>query len=228
MSLIAHRVAGLLTLCAGLAVAVFAVFGSAAFLLHLGFSSQSWITSAALVALAGTAFAVIYYYLNLELSKKIADRTVILEAQKLLLEINKALLTDPRLFSIYDEGDELRVLIAKYTPGENSNLSIGGLAISDLLGKLVAFGCMLINVFEIVFAQLPKGAEHVTWQEYFEDSLNRCSVIRDLLELKEADKIYHQNLMTAFRSWKQKIDEQAAIAATAERVKVSEPRPTSP
>lgn len=226
MSLIGHRAAALFTMCAGLAVA-FAAFGFAVVLRHLGFSSQSWITSAALVALVGTASAVIYYYRTLELSKQIADRVVTVEAQKLLLEINKALVADPRLFSIYKEHDELRVLIAKYTPDENS-LSSGGPVISDLPGKLVAFGCMLINVFEIVFAQLPKGAEHLTWQEYFEDSLNRCPLIRDLLELKEADKIYHQNLMTAFRSWKQKIDEQAAIAATAERAKVSEPRPMSP
>lgn len=204
MSLIAHRAASLLMLCAGLALAVFAVFGSAAFLRHLGFSSQSWISSAALVALAGMAFTVIYYYLNLELSKGIADRTVILEAQKLLLEINKALLTDPRLFSIYKEGDELHVLIAKYAAGNNSESPNGGLTISDLPGKLVAFGCMLINVFEIVFAQLPKGLEHNSWQEYFEDSLNRCPVVCDLLELSEADKIYHPNLMDAFRLWKQK------------------------
>lgn len=203
MSLIEHRAAALFTLCAGLAVAVFALFGSAAFLRHLGFSSSSWITSAALVTLTGLAFTVFYYYLTLELNKRIADRTVIVEAQKLLLEINKALVTDPRLFSIYKEGDELRVLIAECTPGENSDLSIGGLPISDLPGKLVAFALMLINVFEIVFAQLPKGAEYLNWQEYFEDSLNRCPVICDLLELTGADKIYHPNLMDAFRLWKQ-------------------------
>ncbi len=199
-----HRAAASFTLCVGLAVAVFASLGSAAFLRHLGFSSQSWITSAALVALAGTAFAVFYYYRTLELSERIADRAVTVEAQKLLLEINKALVTDPRLFSIYREGDELHVLIAKYATGKNSQLSIDGPAISDLPGKVVAFGCMLINVFEIVFAQLPKGPEHLTWQAYFEDSLNRCPVICDLLQLREADKIYHQNLMAAFRLWKEK------------------------
>lgn len=218
MSRIARRAVALLTLCVGLAVAVFAALGSAAFLRHLGFSSQSWVTSAALVASAGTAFAVIYYYRTLELSKRIADRTVTVEAQKLLLEINKALVADPRLFSIYKEGDELRVLIAKYTTGENSNSSPGGPATCDLPGKLVALGCLVINVFEIVFAQLPEGPEHVTWQAYFEDSLNRCPVICDLLELKEADTIYHQNLMAAFRLWR-RTHGRAPVSATTEPVK---------
>jgi len=212
MSRTVNRAAASFTLCAGLTIAVFAALGSAAFLRHLGFSSQSWITSAALVASAGTAIAVIYYYQTLGLSQRIADRTVTVEAQKLLLEINKTLVADPRLFSIYKEGDELLILIEKYAAGEKSKLSIGGSANSDLPGKLIAFGCMLINVFEIVFAQLPQGPEYVAWQGYFEDSLNRCPAICDLLELSEADKIYHQNLMAAFRLWKDKTRGRAATA----------------
>jgi hypothetical protein len=215
MSRNVRRAVALLTLGGGLAVAVIAAVGSAALLRHLGFSSQSWITSAALVASAGTAFAVVYYYRTLELSKRIADRTVTVEAQKLLLEINKALVADPRLFSIYKDDDELLVLIAKYATIENSKLPSSGPVVSDLPGKLVALGCMLINVFEIVFAQLPEGPEHITWQAYFEDSLNRCPVISDLLKLKNADKIYHPNLMAAFRLW-DKPREQIVSTATTE------------
>ena len=138
---------------------MFALFGSAAFLRHLGFSSSSWITSAALVTLTGLAFTVFLLISLWNSTSELQIEPVIVEAQKLLLEINKALVTDPRLFSIYKEGDELRVLIAECTPGENSDLSIGGLPISDLPGKLVAFALMLINVFEIVFCNRPRVPE---------------------------------------------------------------------
>lgn len=215
MSRIARRAVALLTLCVGLGFAVFAVLGSAGLLRHLGFSSQSWVSSAALVALVGTAIAVIYYYRTLKLSERIADRAVTVEAQKLLLEFNKALVADPRLFSIYKEGDELHTLIAKYKTGEKSAV---GADTSDLPGKLVALGSMLINVFEIVFAQMPEGPEHLTWKAYFEDSLNRCPFICDLLELKEADKIYHPNLMAAFRLWR-KTNPRAPNTSAAERMK---------
>jgi len=129
---------------------------------------------------------VIGTLLTLALTKRTADRTVSVEAQKLLLEINKALLAEPQLFSIYKPDDELHPLIAKHG------------------GKLVAFGCLMINLFEIVFAQMPRGREHTTWQGYFEDSLDRCPLICDLFELREADKIYHENLMAAYRAWKQR------------------------
>ena len=145
MPYIARRATAFVALCAGLAVALLAALGSA-FLRRLGFSSQSWVTSAALVALVSMVIAAIYYYRTLKLSARIADRAVTVEAQKLLLEVNKVLVADPRLFAIYKEGDELRVL---------------------------------------------------------EDSLSRCPVICDLLELKEAGKIYHPNLMAAFRLWRE-------------------------
>lgn len=197
MSYIARRATAFVALCAGLAVALLAALGSA-FLRRLGFSSQSWVTSAALVALVSMVIAAIDYYRTLKLSARIADRAVTVEAQKLLLEVNKVLVADPRLFAIYKEGDELRVLIAKYPSGGKAEADI-----SDLPGKLVALGSMLINVFEIVFAQLPEGPAHITWKAYFEDSLSRCPVICDLLELKEAGKIYHANLMAAFRLWRE-------------------------
>ncbi|HET9804870.1 MAG TPA: hypothetical protein VFP96_16645 [Candidatus Acidoferrum sp.] len=69
----------------------------------------------------------------------------------------------------------------------------------DLAGKLTAIGLMMLNVFEIVFAQMPEGKEYDTWVNYFGDSLTKCSAISKLLKLPEAEKIYHPKLMAAFR-----------------------------
>jgi hypothetical protein len=45
---------------------------------------------------------------------------------------------------------------------------------------------MLLNVFEIVYAKMPEGEERKIWVKYFEDTLNRCPVTADLLDLKGA------------------------------------------
>lgn len=138
----------------------------------------------AAVSLFGAFVAIVYYYKNLKLSQHVADRTVTVEAQKLLLEVNKQFVSDPDLLAIYDDHPNRETLLR------------------DKLGlreKIEALGYMNLNVFEIVFAVLPMGSQATTWVSYFQDSLKRCAVIRD--ELDRRPEIYDPSLIAQYRRW---------------------------
>src|SRR5438067_10080373 len=56
-----------------------------------------------MVSVAAAAASAVCFWLNFRLSKRMADRSLNLEAQKLLIEINRQLISDPWLWSIYDD-----------------------------------------------------------------------------------------------------------------------------
>ncbi len=181
-----HRAAALSVLSLDLGFALFGVRGAfhgLDILLTSG-ESPTWVTSTAVVALFGAVVSLIYSIRIYILTKRNADRAVIVDAQKLLLEINKLLVAEPNLFAIYDN------VASKGLFAANDNLK----------GKLRAFGFMNLNVFEMVFAQLPRGKEHETWTSYFTDSLRRSTLLCELL--KEAGDIYHPSLKKIYEEWK--------------------------
>ncbi len=145
------------------------------------------------VSVVAAVLSFIYFWKNRKLSKEIADRTVNIEAQKFLLEVNKQYVCDPRLFAIYDKYPN-RDELFKREP--------------DLLEKVRAFGYLKLNVFEIVYSVLPEGG---AWQAYFEDSLEKCSLLRQ--ELTDQEKIYDKNLLAAYKRWKMKTEKAAAVSA---------------
>jgi hypothetical protein len=174
-------------------------------------ASGNGITLSAIVAIAAALFSIHFFVENAVLSRQLADRTVTIEAQKLLLEINKQLISDPSLFAIYGENDELHRLISKIAHasrpvGEQGapDTKLAGDPNWTAAGKLAGLGFMLLNVFEIVFAQMPPGSELDTWKQYFEDTLNRCPMISKLLTLTEAKVIYHRRLMESYDDWLRK------------------------
>jgi hypothetical protein len=112
-----------------------------------------------------------------------AKRTVMIESQKLLLEINKQFVSNPDLFAIYDDYPRPQQLVSDNAFQE----------------KLKALGYMHLNVFEIVFAVLPWGASRKTWRKYFRDCLNRCSILPQ--ELDDHPEIYHSTLMKEYLKW---------------------------
>jgi hypothetical protein len=135
----------------------------------------------------------VYFFLrNRKLSRDIADRAVTFEAQKLLVEINKQFIADPSLFAIYDDN-----------PKNKEALALD----KKLKAKVEALGYLKLNVFEIVFAELPVGPREVAWTNYFLDSLDRCSVLAEELEISRA--IYHTKLTAAYDKWKKKKAERA-------------------
>ena len=153
----------------------------------------------AVVSLSGAIGSLVYFLRNAKLNKQIADRTVTVESQKLLLEINKQYLSCPELFAIYKDyprRDELLKADAK------------------LPEKVKALGYLKLNVFEIVFAVLPtKGSSYMAWEAYFEDSLNRCPVLAE--ELSAQRTIYGSHLLAAFDRWFKKQPKTPTLAASA-------------
>jgi len=137
------------------------------------------------VSLIGAGLSIWYFRKNVKLSKQIADRTVTVESQKLLLEINKQYLSNPALFAIYNDH-----------PGREKLLK----DCPALADKIKALGYLKLNVFEIVFAVLPtKGSSYKAWEAYFEDSLKRCPVLVE--ELTAQPTIYDSNLIAAYNRW---------------------------
>ncbi len=125
-------------------------------------------------------------------TRNIANRTVRIEAQKLLLEVNKALVVSPRLFSIFDSGLTKKGEKAN-CPEQPPPCKNGCPENGDECRKLRAFAYMKLNVFEIVLAVHPKGDEAATWERYFEHTLKNSRITRTVL--KENLQIYSDELI---------------------------------
>jgi hypothetical protein len=150
-----------------------------------GAARWPWQGVSEVVSIVAAGLSLYFFVGNVKLTRKIADRTVTVTAQQFLLEINKQYLSDPALFAIYDDW-----------PGRDKLF----LEDPNFVNRLKAMGYLKLNVFEIVFAALSPGSdEYDAWVAYFDDSLNRCSVLRD--ELANQPKIYGRKLLAAFRRW---------------------------
>ena len=138
-----------------------------------------WILSdSAWASLIGAFIAALAYILN----RSTAYRTATIEAQKLLVEINKQYIADPKLLIIEERYDGSRI------------------ADENFAAKLKTMAYLKLNVFEVIFAALPYGRVRNTWKAYFKESLDKCSILGD--ELEEHGRIYHRGLMRAYRKWK--------------------------
>jgi hypothetical protein len=93
------------------------------------------------------------------------------------------------LFAIYDDIQE-----NKKAPETSRRLN----------DKVNALGYMHLNLFEIVFSQVPDVSEAGPWKAYFLDSLDRCSVLAK--ELKAQKAIYHCRLVEEYEKWDNDIE----------------------
>jgi hypothetical protein len=140
---------------------------------------SSWIGSAA--AWVAAAVAVISVYVNWRVNSAISDRTVTVEAQKLLLEMNKQYISDTALLAL---------------EGEASARTL------DPEAKLRAMAYFKLNVFEIIFAAVVDQKARKTWTRYFEVSLTKSALLGE--ELEKNRDLYHQDLQKAYDKWKSK------------------------
>lgn len=141
--------------------------------------AKGWMLSdSAMASLLGAFISGLAYVLN----RSIAYRTATIEAQKLLVEINKQYISCPKLLLIE----------------ENYNTST--ITDEDFRAKLKAMVYLKLNVFEVIFATLPYGRVRNTWKAYFNESLDKCSLLGD--ELEAHGKIYHRDLIRAYNKWK--------------------------
>jgi hypothetical protein len=150
-----------------------------------GREKESGLSVSAVVSIVAAVLSIFFFLMNYLLSTRIANRTVTIEAQKMLLEINKQYIQDPDLFAIYDSHPNREQLLKSQ---------------SGLEKKIEALGFLKLNVFEAVFAVLPRGSSYGAWKAYFEDSLQTCGVLQE--ELDRHGGIYHPNLIHAYVEWK--------------------------
>jgi hypothetical protein len=123
--------------------------------------------------------AVLAYVLN----REVAFRSATIEAQKMLLEINKQYVANPKLLLL--EGEH----VGSVDPTD-----------ADFNAQLKAMAYLKLNVFELIFAVLPGGAERETWVKYFRSSLSKSGVLAD--ELGKYRHIYHPALIDAYDVWR--------------------------
>jgi hypothetical protein len=135
----------------------------------------AWITGISAAGLSATV-ASLGYMLN----RQVAFRSATIEAQKMLLEINKQYVQNPKLLHI--EGEPL-------DPSADA----------AFMAQLRAMVYLKLNVFEVIFAVLPSGVERDTWINYFRASLDKSSLLSDELERNRG--IYHPALMAAYDAW---------------------------
>ena len=95
------------------------------------------------VSMLAAAVSAWFFVLSFWLSKRMASRSQHLEAQKLLLEVNRQLIADPRLWALYDDHP------VRKDPSFEEDSPL-------LTAKLEAFAFLKLNMFEIILAQAAK------------------------------------------------------------------------
>jgi hypothetical protein len=157
-----------------------------------------------LVSMGAAALSALCLWLNFRLSRRMADRSLNLEAQKMLLEINRQLISDPWLWSIYDDHP------VRTDPEFGRKCGRSGL----FQAKLQAFAYLKLNMFEVILAEVPEPARHGlrnasnVWLAFFHYTIAKSSAIRDILERPDAAQLYNPVLIGLYEEWK-----KAAAAA---------------
>jgi len=151
-----------------------------------------------LVSILGAALSWAFLFRNYRLSRRMAERSLNLEAKKMLLELNRQLISDPWLWSIYDEH------AVRADANFDTNCANSGI----FHAKLEAFAYLCLNAFEVILAEAPKPAkrghrnESNIWVDFFHDSLARSSVIRGILERPDTPKLWSPILIARYEEWK--------------------------
>jgi len=151
-----------------------------------------------LISVLAAVLSVVCFWLSFKLSRRMADRSLNLEAQKMLLEINRQLIADPWLWSIYDEH------------AVRTDADFGPKCAESALfhAKLEAFAYLCLNAFEVILAEAPKPArrghrnESNIWADFFRDSVARSSVVRSILERSDASRIWSPILIECYQEWR--------------------------
>src|SRR5581483_7606523 len=134
----------------------------------------------------------------------------------MLLEINRQLISDPCLWSIYDDHPVRATnAFATWRAGDLSK------------AKLEAFAYLKLNMFEVVLVEIPNPGPQErpnvsnVWLNFFHDSLARSSTLRGILERPDAPRLYNRVLLALYSHWK---DPKPKLAAQVETPAVVVPK----
>ncbi len=146
------------------------------------------------VAVGAAILSFVFFWRNLKLSKRMAARSLNLEAQKMLLDINRQLISDPWLWSIYDDH-----AVCKDDAFKRCCSS------ERFKAKREAFAYLMLNMFEVIFLETPESAKQVdgnasnTWLKFFHYSVLRSAVLRGILESPDAPTMYSPVLIARYK-----------------------------
>jgi len=149
-----------------------------------------------IVSFAGAVSSGWFYWKNLKLNQKNANRSIYVDGQKFLIEICKLLTNDPLLWNIYDDSPvSLEKLRDTKTP--------------MFQARLRAFAHLHLNMFEIMMNEVPppeeagekRNASNV-WYDYLDDTFNRSHLVREILEENASERIWSDSLRERYRLWK--------------------------
>jgi hypothetical protein len=150
-----------------------------------------------LVSTAAALLSIYFFIRTNRLSGRMADRSIYVDVQKFLIEICQQLIAEPLLWCIYDDRIQ-----------EDDRIELGK---GSLKRKLEAFAHLHLNMFEIVLAEAPNPLggnnenQSNVWISYFHDTLQRCSLIREVLEEPASSKIWNRVLLEQYGDWKRSV-----------------------
>ena len=146
-----------------------------------------------IVSIGAAGLSALFFWKNYKLTRSISDRAIYLEGQKFLMEVCKQLISDPSLWSIYDDED----LQKDASVNEASPL---------FQAKIKAFAHFHLNMFEIILSEMPPvrtdSSLSVVWFRYFEYTMGNSKAIRDVLEEKDSSRIWSQRILNEYAVWK--------------------------
>src|ERR1035437_10696549 len=139
---------------------------------YLATQLAPWASAA--VSAVAVLLSFLFYWRNRTLTQALSDRSVRMEAQKLLLEFNKQLIADPNMWWIFDNEQDS----AEKVTERSCQL------------KLRALGNLVLNMFDLTLSEIPKGPERTAWLNYFKDSVTRSTILRQILEEHQGRAVY--------------------------------------
>jgi hypothetical protein len=153
-----------------------------------------------LISAVAAGFSIFFAGRAFRHTRKTADRSLTLEAQKMLFEVDKQLISEPKLWSIYDDHP-----IVTATQDKSP----------EFQAKLEAFAYLHLNMFDVVILEALDpaiGAEQRrsrVWLDYFYDTVARSSVTRGILERPDSVQLFNPVLLKLYKQWKKKAQGKA-------------------
>ena len=151
-----------------------------------------------------------FAFLSYKQAQKISDRGLNVEGTKMLLDIDKCLMDDPRLWACLDDHPVRNT--EEFRDAENTPI---------FKAKLDAFAHFVLNTFEIVLSEtrVPKDCAdpHLSqlWGNFFTDTISKSTILRTILDCDESLKIVHPNLIELYSEWKDGTQTQTSSTGTA-------------
>jgi hypothetical protein len=146
------------------------------------------------VSLFAAVLSAIFFCLSWRSNSRQSNRSIYLDGQKFILEICNQLIADPLLWNFYDD--------YKFRDENAADLKS-----IPFRGKVRAFAHLYLNMFEIIFNEIPRPARGKrrnpsnVWLDYFHDTLNRSRVMRDVLKEPESERIWGSKLIDEYQRW---------------------------